>query len=114
VEVIEELRRRRMLANIPGGYWVLGLDDACLEHRREAAFPLARPAHILLCTDGFAALCDRYEAYDPAQLVAAARDEGLLALAQRLRAIEEADAVGERHPRWKKSDDATALLLRLT
>ncbi len=112
-EVIEELRRRRTLANIPGGYWVLGLDDACLEHRREAAIPLARPAHILLCTDGFAALCDRYEAYDPAGFVEAALEEGLLALGQRLRAIEEDDAGGERHPRWKKSDDATALLLRL-
>jgi hypothetical protein len=113
-EVVEELRRRRTLANIPGGYWVLGLEDACLERRREAAIPLVRPAHILLCTDGFAALCDRYEAYNAGGLVAVARDEGLLALGQRLRAIEEEDAIGERHPRWKKSDDATALLLRLT
>ncbi len=113
-EVIEELRRRRTLANIPGGYWVLGLDDACLQHRREASFPLARPAHALLASDGFSALVDRYEAYDAAGLIRAALTKGLATLGQELRAIEEEDGDGARHPRWKKSDDATALLLRLS
>ena len=31
-----------------------------------------------------------------------------------LRAIETADASGSQHPRFKQSDDATAILLRLT
>jgi hypothetical protein len=31
-----------------------------------------------------------------------------------LRAIETADASGSLHPRFKQSDDATAILLRLT
>jgi hypothetical protein len=113
-EVIEELRRRRTLANIPGGYWVLGLDEACLSHRREASFPLTRTAYALLASDGFAALCDRYEAYDPAGLVRAALNQGLAALGEELRAIEDEDQDGARHPRWKKSDDATALLVRLS
>lgn len=113
-DVIEELRRRRSLANIPGGYWVLGLDEACLNHRREASFTLAKPAFAVLATDGFAALVDRYEAYDVASFVAAASSKGLTTLAQELRAIETADSDGAVHPRWKKSDDATALLLRLS
>ena len=37
-----------------------------------------------------------------------------LAVGRELRAIEAADAGGSRHPRFKQSDDATAVLLRLT
>jgi hypothetical protein len=39
---------------------------------------------------------------------------GLQELGRELRAVEAADAHGARHPRFKTSDDATALLLRLT
>jgi len=39
-------------------------------------------------------------------------DKGLAALGAQLRAIEAGDAGGDTFPRFKKSDDATALLLR--
>ena len=42
-----------------------------------------------------------------------AAHEGLAALGEELRAIEAGDAGGDRRPRFKKSDDATALLLRV-
>ena len=41
-------------------------------------------------------------------LMAAAAGKGLAALGEELRAIEEDDAAGEKFPRFKKSDDATA------
>ena len=65
-------------------------------------------------TDGFAVLADQYGAYDPAGLVRAAIDKGLEELGRELRAIERADAAGAKHPRFKASDDATALLMPLT
>jgi hypothetical protein len=46
-------------------------------------------------------------------LISAARENGLAALGQELRAIENADALGEKFARFKKSDDATALLLEI-
>ena len=48
----------------------------------------------------------------PAALVDAAA-QGLQPLFDRLRAVEDADPHGARHPRFKKSDDATAMLLRV-
>jgi hypothetical protein len=45
--------------------------------------------------------------------MAKAMNDGLAALAEELRAIEEADAQGRKFPRFKKSDDATAILLRV-
>jgi hypothetical protein len=112
-EVIEELRRRRALANVEGGYFVLGLAPVCLAHMRDVTFELALPAYCLLATDGFSALVDRYEAYSAGGLVQAALERGLAALGQELRAIEANDADGALHPRWKSSDDATAVLVRL-
>jgi hypothetical protein len=113
-EVMDTLRARRAFANQPGGYWVLGLNPACLAAARTIDITAARPAHLLLATDGFAALWDRYEAYTAEGAIRAALAHGLAALAVELRAIEAADASGSAHPRWKKSDDATAVLLRLS
>ena len=54
-----------------------------------------------------------YGRYTPHTLMARARTKGLVILADELREIEDADPQGHRHPRFKKSDDATAVLLRL-
>lgn len=109
------LRAVRARHNLPGGgYWVFGLQPECADHARVWTLKLKRPAHVLLCTDGFSALVDRYRVYDAASLVRSALDKGLQELGRELRAIETADAAGAQHPRFKRSDDATALLMRLT
>lgn len=112
---IETLRANRAAINQDGGrFWTFGLHPACADHARSWTLTLKRPAHLLLMTDGFAALTDRYRIYEPAALVKAAISGGLQELGRELRAIELADASGSRHPRFKQSDDATAILLRLT
>jgi hypothetical protein len=69
---------------------------------------------LLLSSDGFLALASDYGAYSADTLMAAALDKGLAAMGDELRAIEAGDASGDKFPRFKKSDDATALLLRVT
>ncbi|MEZ5994772.1 MAG: protein phosphatase 2C domain-containing protein [Hyphomonadaceae bacterium] len=113
-ETIAMLRRSRAGLNQPGARWTFGVNPACADHAQAWRFELARPAHILLMTDGFSALTDRYRAYDAGGLVAAALASGLQELGREVRAIENADAGAHKHPRFKKSDDATALLMRLT
>lgn len=113
-EAIAVLRRIRAQANRPGAPWTFSLDPACADHAALWAFKLHRPAHLLLATDGFAALADRYSAYDGASLVRAALKKGLQELGRELRAVEAADETRTRYPRFKTSDDATALLLRLS
>ena len=113
-DTMQMLREVRTRHNQAGGYWVFGLQEECADHARAWTLALKRPAHIVLATDGFAALVDRYNALDVRGLVEAALKLGLAQLGLDLRAIESADAKGERHPRFKASDDATALLLRLS
>jgi hypothetical protein len=111
---IARLREMRGALNRDGAEWTFCLDPACAERARARRFELKAPAHLLLMTDGFSALVDRYRAYDAAGLVKAALEKGLHELGRELRAIETADAGGAKHPRFKASDDATALLLRLS
>lgn len=112
---IETLRRKRAAINQDGGrYWTFGLQPACADHARTWTLTMERPAHLLLMTDGFAALADRYGVYEPAGLVRATLEKGLQELGRELRELEAADASGSRFPRFKQSDDATALLMRLT
>ena len=59
------------------------------------------------------ALVDSYQRHDADSLFDAVRTEGLAALGADLRAIEQDDAACLRFPRFKVSDDATALWLRI-
>ncbi|MES1196996.1 MAG: hypothetical protein ABUL55_00075 [Pseudomonadota bacterium] len=111
---LDLLRRGRDKQNRPGGSWAFCTLPQCADEARVWRLPLTRPAHLLLCTDGFSALVDRYGDYDAGSLVSGALGRGLQELGRELREIENDDSSGAKHPRWKRSDDATALLLRLT
>jgi hypothetical protein len=114
-QTIDLLRRNRAMLNQPGGaHWTFGLNPACADHARTWSLTLKQPAHLLLMTDGFAALIDRYDAYGAGDLVQAALTRGLQELGRELRQIEAADGGGAKFPRFKASDDATALLMRLS
>jgi hypothetical protein len=78
-----------------------------------ARTPCAPGDELLLMSDGYATLIDDYAAFDNAGLFAAVRARGLAQLGVELRAIERDDAACTRYPRFKTSDDATAIWLRV-
>jgi len=111
--VMPELRRSREIVNTPEGFWLLGIDPEVGRHATVTSVALSGPATVLLATDGFYALTEDYERYGDRELIATAQTIGLQTLARELRHIEDADPDGARYPRMKKSDDATALLVRI-
>ncbi|WP_176083648.1 hypothetical protein [Martelella sp. HB161492] len=114
-ETLASLRAGREKHNTEGGrIWTLGLVPDAADHIASTDITLTLPAYGLVCSDGFAALCDAYDLFDPGSLVSAARSHGLLPLINALRDIERAvDPDGKRFPRFKVSDDATAVLFML-
>lgn len=66
-----------------------------------------------MTTDGFLALASDYGRYDIAGLIEAAKKDGLPTLMRDLRDIEDEDPDGRQFPRFKKSDDATAVLVKV-
>lgn len=110
----EVLADRRAARNRPKRR-VLGVDA---QDSREAAsfreMPVQKGDELLLMSDGFSALFDAYGLYDPASLFEALPLRGLHALIEELRAIERNDAQSHLFPRFKPSDDASAIWVRVS
>jgi len=112
-EFLFALRRARNTVNTKEGGWLFGTDPSAADHLARRTLDVREDSLVLLATDGFLALVSDYGAYDAEALVLAATSRGLAELGRQLREIETADAEGQRYPRFKASDDATAVLLRL-
>ena len=97
-----------------GNNWLFSPDVKAASHVSRRVMKIKSGSEILLLTDGFLALASDYGAYNADSLMDGARSKGLVALGEQLRAVEADDSGGDKFPRFKKSDDATALLLRLT
>ncbi len=111
---LDRLRQARDTCNRPGGLWTLGAAPEAADHVVRQPFALALPATGFLATDGFAALVTNYARFDAAGLIAAARNDGLQLLGALLRQTEEvADPECVIWPRYKVSDDATAILFEI-
>jgi hypothetical protein len=112
-EYIDALRKARNFVN-SGEHWAFGPDVRAADHVAGKKIDAPEDTVLLLCSDGFLALASDYNAYDADGLVATAQSKGLKSLCEELRAIEREDAEGRKFPRFKTSDDATALLLRVS
>ncbi|MEM1362266.1 MAG: protein phosphatase 2C domain-containing protein [Pseudomonadota bacterium] len=80
---------------------------------RYAEFSVSHGDELILMSDGFASLVTDYNRYSAGHLVEALRAKGMDQLTRELRKTEQEDAACERYPRFKVSDDATALWVRV-
>jgi len=112
-EFIGTLRSSRNRIN-SGDYWLFSPDVGAASHASRRIVKVKPGTTLLLASDGFLALASDYGAYGVEGLMAAAMEKGLKALGEELRAIESGDAGGDKFPRFKKSDDATALLMKVS
>ncbi len=115
-ETLAALRRHRESQNTPdSGAWTLGLVPEAADHLVSEELQISEKAHAIVCSDGFSDLVVLYAAYTSASLVQTAIEKGLAPMVEELRRFErEIDPEGLRYPRYKQSDDTTALLVELT
>jgi len=114
-DVMERLRADRARFNRKDGpVWTIGAEPEAANHIHHVALAIEPPVTGLLASDGFAALVDSYRHFDAAGLLAAARQDGLTVLGSLLRQLERvADPECAIWPRYKVSDDATAVLFTI-
>jgi hypothetical protein len=112
-EFLPSLRQSRNRVNTVEGSWAFSPDVQCAEHVHSLAFTAPAGSDVLICSDGFLALASDYRRYDVDGLMDAVLANGLRRLMEEIRSVEEDDAEGRAFPRFKKSDDATALLLKM-
>ena len=103
VDYIARVRNRE------GGFWVASTDPDAAGRAFRGTWPLDRIGELLLCTDGLTRLTERYDR-TLHEMFAMASGEGMEALIDLVR--EEAERDGNIHPKAKRHDDATGVLLR--
>lgn len=110
LEVLDDRRSKRMEAHYKA------LSPRIMDSEKstsQVSFPISSGDIILLMTDGFSAIFDRYGLYSYDQALSVVMDTGLIGLASELRKEENRDARCLDHPRFKLSDDASALLVKV-
>ncbi|MBB4039675.1 hypothetical protein GGR34_001317 [Microvirga flocculans] len=108
---LSERRERQKRSGVPAA--LLSFNPEAVGRLRHESAPCEAGSAILLASDGFSALVDLYGAMDAKGLMDAALTIGLEPLAAKAREIEtQADPDGKLYPRFKQSDDTTAILLR--
>ena len=113
-ETLAGLRASRARKNTEGGVWTLGIHPQAAEHVRIEIPNATLPAIGILCSDGFADSVDNYRLHTAADLIARAERDGLRPLLAEIRRVErETDPDGLQFPRYKRSDDASAILVKL-
>ncbi len=114
-EIIAKLRQKRNLSNTPAsGVWTLGLVAEAADHVLTVALPLPEIKTVLLMSDGFSAVSESYNLYNQDGLIEAIRTKGIAQIQAEIRRVERLiDPTAVQFPRYKQSDDSSAILLEI-
>jgi hypothetical protein len=112
-QVRRATQQRQQRMNRPGGYWIAAADPDAAAHSLAGQLPLHGPKRVrraALLTDGAADAVDRYHLITWPDLLDWLSEHGPHELIHRVREAERADTTGYATPRYKRHDDATAVL----
>lgn len=104
-ELVDAERSHR---NVEDGYWVAGAKPEVAVQAVTGRLERAQLRAVALMTDGVSCLADTYELTSWEGLLAHLESAGPADVIAHIRAAEATDPEGERWPRYKSSDDATA------
>ena len=115
-QTLEYLREIRSHHNTEeSDVWTLGLVEEAAQNLRQELITMKKSGAALICSDGFSSLAETYNRYTPEQLLEKALSRGLGSLIGELQHIEDdEDPRAIIYPRFKRSDDATAVLVELS
>jgi hypothetical protein len=106
--VHELVAAQRRYRNQPDGYWVAGAKPAAAYQAVTGSRPHCQLNCAALLTDGVSCLVELYAVVDWPELLGGMQQHGPAHVISRVREVEDADPIGARWPRYKRSDDATA------
>lgn len=104
------LVKHRLLKNTPDGYWILEFDKNAVENSLCGCLDFSEYKKALLMSDGFSAIFDNYNYVDGNNIISIVENQGLQQIYRVIRFIEEEDSDILNFPRFKKSDDASAVI----
>ncbi|MBP20958.1 MAG: hypothetical protein CL547_01235 [Alcanivorax sp.] len=112
-KLLPKLRENRSLMNRHDGYAIVNPVDFSTSSISVKRFEKRFLKQVILMTDGFYAACNPYHELSFQQLLDMVNQHGLPSALEYSRRIENDDRTLCKHPRFKISDDATAVRLFL-
>ena len=110
-ELVTEQRRHR---NHPDGFWVASTDPAAAQHALTDTVARDGLHRAAVLSDGATRLVDRFGLLDWPSFLDVLAEQGPDAIIAQVRAAEHSDPDGQRWPRGKRHDDASAAFCQLT
>ncbi|GAA2876014.1 protein phosphatase 2C domain-containing protein [Streptosporangium fragile] len=107
---VETLRGHR---NRDGGFWVASVDPLAADQALTGTIPTDRVRAAAVLSDGASRLVDRFHLATWRQALDLLDQDGPAELIHQVREAERSDPHGERWPRGKAFDDATAVYCRI-
>ncbi|MGH3872393.1 MAG: hypothetical protein ACRDSR_12920 [Pseudonocardiaceae bacterium] len=101
------VQTQRSLRNQPGGYWVAAADPAAASESLTGTAQLSKVRSLAVLSDGAARLIE-FGLAGWGEILSTLAEDGPQALIEEVRRVEATDLCGDRWPRYKASDDATA------
>ncbi|MDA3846378.1 MAG: protein phosphatase 2C domain-containing protein [Vallitaleaceae bacterium] len=112
-EELKVLRDNRMKMNSKGGYYILEHDIEAINNGIYKEYALSSILDILLMSDGYSAIYNKYRQLTIKQLMDTCKNEGLEKVLGRIRKLEDDDVDFTKHKRLRIHDDATAILISI-
>jgi hypothetical protein len=109
-ELVTEQRRHR---NHPDGFWVASTDPAAARNALTGTVARDGLRRAAVLSDGATRLVDRFGLLDWPRYLDVLAEQGPDAIIAQVRAAEDSDPDGQRWPRGKRHDDASAAYCRL-
>ncbi|MFA9423752.1 MAG: hypothetical protein ACERLG_09245 [Sedimentibacter sp.] len=111
--VLPMIKEHRLMLNKENGYWILSFDIKAVSKASQGILKISEPTKILMASDGFSALVDKYNVIEKEDFIMQVENKGLPLLYEDLRMIEDIDKEGIKYPRFKKCDDASAICFEI-
>lgn len=110
-DTLVEVRNRQ---NKPGGYWILSDNPEAADKAFTAEINKDNIKTIVVMSDGFSQIFDTLNIYTKQELASRLiSGECLETMCRKIKTVQEEDALCNRYPRFKKSDDLSVIKLEL-
>ena len=113
VEELDVLRENRSKMNSEDGYYILEHDVNAIQNGIYREYRLDNIKEILMMSDGFSSIHNKYDLLSVEDLLAKSKNEGMKPLLKMIRDVEESDPKIETYKRLRRHDDATAVYINV-
>ncbi|QSX05252.1 hypothetical protein JYG23_11270 [Sedimentibacter sp. zth1] len=110
-KLMDKIIDNRNKKNKTNGYYILGFDEKAVDNAIYSKLTIDNDLRVLITSDGFSALFDKYNYITINDLVKTLKAKKLMFFYDELRKIENKDFNASKFPRFKKCDDASAIYI---